>query len=87
MTDENKLNFLMEKLRDKFLKDINQFCKENQGEGILVPLSTLVGTAFVILSMADSKDKFTEELADYSEKVLNHTIYLMEKIQNERTKQ
>lgn len=80
MKDEKEL---LEILRDKFLRDINQFLKMNKGTSIFVPLATLVGTSLVLLRIADKKNKFSVEIDNYSKVSLHEGVDLMEKILKE----
>ena len=74
---------LMEILRDKFLKDINEFFKKNEGTSIFIPLSSLLGTVGVLLSMADRSGKFSSEIENYIETSFFKPTILMEKILKE----
>ena len=88
MKNEKKLNEkkLLETLRDKFLHDINQFLKHNKETHIIIPLSSLIGTSVVLLSMADRDNKFSTEIENYIKISLNEGVHLMEKILKESRK-
>lgn len=75
-----KIKILMELLRDKFLKIIDEFCKENKGESILIPFSAMIGSITGILSLMDENNKFDKEIMKYTEKFLFETSDLMDKI-------
>lgn len=68
------------KLRDVFLKNIDNFFKENPQENILTPITVLLGTVIAILGVMDKNDKYQDELVNHTEKMLNDTISLLEKI-------
>lgn len=80
---EDKLKDRMAKLKDKFLKNINQFCKENPGQSLTDPIASLIGTIHVILNIADRKNIFSDEISKNTEKFLSNTLYLFDDIQRE----
>lgn len=84
MIDKENTKVIMEKLRDKFLKAINEFCRDNPKQGIILPISTLIGTITVLLSMSDRDVKFDNEIIKHAEKFIFETHILLEKIDNER---
>jgi hypothetical protein len=68
------------KLREVFLKNIDNFFKENPQENILTPITVLLGTVITILGGMNKNNKHKDELVNHTEKMLHDTISLLEKI-------
>lgn len=79
---DKNMNIRMSKLRDQFLKNIDDFFKENPQENILTPIATLLGSVIVLLGGYDTNNKFQNELVNLTEKMLNDSMSLLEKIAN-----
>jgi len=76
------LEFRATKLRDIFLKNIDDFFKEYKSENIMTPITTLLGTVIILLGGMDKNNKFGDDLIKHTENMLNDTILLLEKISN-----
>lgn len=72
----------MDDLRNKFLKNIDDFFKENPQEEILTPICTLLGAIMLLLNRFDFNhhNKFEDEILQHTEKMLNDNISFFKKI-------